>query len=380
MARECFKLPDLGEGLHEATIRNWLVSVGDMVTTDQNIVEVETQKSAVEIPSPWTGKISALYGDVGDEVTVGTTLFEVETTHIATQKDSFRSRVSTLNTQTPEIKDTQPSTAALGARSVRVMPIVRTRAAELGVDLASISPSGPDSFITLADVEDAVRSSAQKRDERSGGVCLSGMRKVMAENMTRSHQKVVPVTVHEKAKLSGWKHLSQTTPRLVRAMVAACRAESALNVWFDDEKNVLTAHEHVNLGIAVNTERGLFVPVLDEADILDDERLQKILGDMRETVRAGKLFSSRAKATITLSNVGPIGGMHASAIILPPQVAIVVAGRITEDPCVIDGVVEPCKTLPLSLTFDHRVVTGGEAATFIMAMVNSLEAISDYEE
>ncbi|OGG45808.1 hypothetical protein A2673_03985 [Candidatus Kaiserbacteria bacterium RIFCSPHIGHO2_01_FULL_50_13] len=393
MARKSFTLPDLGEGLHEAIIREWLVSVGNIVAVDGIVVEVETQKSAVEIPSPWAGKVAALHGNVGDEVTVGTVLFEVETEEsdiMQTDAPKSEPMPKTLAESAPPVpakeKESPSQSAVRMGPSVRALPMVRKYAEERGVELADVVGTGPDGTITRGDIDEAVgivKESGVTASMllRENEELLTGKRKVMAENMARSHVEIVPVFRFRKAKLEHWKTISGANVRIVRALVAACREAPALNAWYDSKRGVRMLHPHVNLGVAVDTEKGdLVVPVLECADTLSEEELPKVLDALIKDARAGKV-SPLIKPTITLSNVGTVGEDEGgSAIIVPPQVAIVVASRIVEEACVLDGHVKPCKVLPLSLTFDHRVVTGAEALKFLTAMVGALEAMSDYEE
>jgi pyruvate dehydrogenase E2 component (dihydrolipoamide acetyltransferase) len=196
----------------------------------------------------------------------------------------------------------------------------------------------------------------------------------MASNMARSHAAVVPATVTDEADIGGWRAGEDVTMRLVRAIVAGCGAVPALNAHFLGETDGRLLHEHVDLGIATDTPDGLFVPVLRNVGRREIADLRRGLERMKADVRARSVPREElVGATITLSNFGMFGGRHAQMVILPPQVAIVGAGRIRDDLRVHDGAIRITRVLPLSLTFDHRVVMGGEAARFLAALVADLE-------
>jgi pyruvate dehydrogenase E2 component (dihydrolipoamide acetyltransferase) len=355
-----FRLPDLGEGLKEAEIVTWHVGPGDHVVPDQPLVSVETDKAVVEIPAPYAGRIAKLYGAKGDIIETGAPLVEFAE---ALEADAG-AIVGELDARAPE-----PARAPRPRLGGGAAPAVRQRASELGVDLAAVAGTGPDGIITLADVEKAARREAAGRAQP-----LRGIRRVMARNMARSHAAVVPASVTDEADIGAWAQGKDVTMRLVRAIVAGCRAEPALNAHFLGETEGRVVHEHIDLGIATDTPDGLFVPVLRNVGRRDTADLRRGLERMKADVRARSVPREElVGATITLSNFGMFGGRHAQMVILPPQVAIVGAGRIRNDPRVHDGSIKITRVLPLSLTFDHRVVMGGEAARFLAALVADLE-------
>ena len=230
-------------------------------------------------------------------------------------------------------------------------------------------PTGPEGTITLADVEKAARRDAAGRAQP-----LRGVRRAMASNMARSHAAVVPASITEEADIGGWKAGEDVTMRLVRAIVAGCGAVPALNAHFLGETDGRVLHEHIDLGIATDTPDGLFVPVLRNVGRRNVADLRRGLERMKADVRARSVPREElVGATITLSNFGMFGGRHAQMVILPPQIAIVGAGRIRDDLRVLGGAIRITRVLPLSLTFDHRVVMGGEAARFLAALVADLE-------
>ncbi|HEY4519665.1 MAG TPA: dihydrolipoamide acetyltransferase family protein [Candidatus Paceibacterota bacterium] len=369
-----FLLPDLGEGLQEAEIVSWKVSVGDSIVMDQLLMEVKTQKAIVEIPSPYTGTVKALHGKVGDVLGVGVLLVEFE---VAESSDCDVSapekKMEPAYLPTPEL---EPKKVAEGGSThgILAMPMVRKRACELGVDLSKVAGTGPNGSITLADIEPTTQLQTMILGEtrKEYEAPLPGVRKLMARTMERAHREVVATTVFDRAQLPYESTTSDITSRLIYAVIAGCRASPSLNAWYNSERQTVTRHVSIDLGLAVDTKHGLFVPVLERVDTLLYFEMREALVGVKKAVLGGKALSS-VTPTITLSNVGAVGGEYATAIVVPPQVAIVVAGRIRDSVCVMEGEVRRCKILPLSLTFDHRVVTGVEATRFLVAMIESLE-------
>jgi pyruvate dehydrogenase E2 component (dihydrolipoamide acetyltransferase) len=256
---------------------------------------------------------------------------------------------------------------------------VRALAAELGVDLAGIVPGGPDGTITRDDVRAADRASTTERaasTDRDGPVePLRGVRRAMDANMTRAHHEVVPATVTDDADIGDWPPGTDTTVRLLRAVARACAAEPALNATYLGREVGLRRNTAVDVGIAVDTDDGLFVPVLRDVGGRTADDLRRGLEAMRADIEARTVPPEHLRgATISLSNFGMYGGRHAALVVVPPQVAIVGAGRAVVAPVVRDGAVVARRVLPLSLTFDHRVVMGAEAARFLGALRADLEA------
>ncbi len=358
-----FTLPDLGEGLQEAEIVAWHVAEGDHVVADQPLVSVETDKAVVEIPSPVSGTVTKLLAAVGDVVATGGPLAEIGT---AGGKDTGAIVGDLKSAPKPVPPSTAPTerTAQRHAPAAKATPAVRKLARERGVDLSAISGSGPGGAILSHDVIGAAK-------DPGPGEALRGVRRAMARAMTEAHASVVPATLMDHAMVDRWPSGENPTLRLIRAIAAGCKAEPALNAWFDGERRQL--HDHVDLAIAMDTPDGLFTPVLRGAE--------------READPAGKLDALKAAvrdrsirpeamqdATITLSNFGMMGGEHAVLVVSPPQVAILGAGRISDRTVVEAAQPHARRTMPLSLTFDHRVVTGGEAARFLAAVRADLEA------
>ncbi|HEX5611369.1 MAG TPA: dihydrolipoamide acetyltransferase family protein [Burkholderiales bacterium] len=358
-----FVLPDLGEGLQEAEIVEWRVAPGDEVAVDQIIVAVETDKAIVEVPAPHSGRIEKLFGNAGDVVHVGAPLvgFEGETEDTGTVVGELAA-ASVARHGAGETR--------IASAGVRATPAVRALARKLNVDLAAIQPSGPSGTVTVADVERAAKSPALGGTEET----LHGMRRTMARNMALAHAEVASVTVVDDADVESWAGSGSPMPRLVRAIVAACRIEPGLNAWYDAKTSSRRVLEEVHVGLAVDTSDGLLVPVLRDCHRRDLEDLAQAISSLARDARERRLAPEALRgATISLSNYGAIAGRYASPIVVPPMVAIVGAGRLEPRPIVApDGQIVAHRTLPISLTFDHRAVTGGEAGRFLNAVLRDL--------
>lgn len=358
-----FNLPDLGEGLREAEIVAWHVAEGDHVVVDQPLLSVETEKAVVEIPSPKSGHIARLLAHPGDHVPVGTPLVEFEEgPHAETG-----TVVGELATSAPIAEASKPVTQIVAPKG-RAAPAVRARARELGVELSQIEPSGSGGTITLADVEKAAAKAPQERR------ALRGARRVMAVNMIRAGREVVPATLQDDAHIGRWSGDEDATIRLIRAMIAGCTAEPALNASFDPTSLSLRSNMRIDLGLAIDSPDGLFVPVLRDVAQSGRESWRRQINEAKQGVAARSLKPTQLRdPTITLSNFGTIGGRYAALVIMPPQVAILGVGRSRDEAVRADTGIAIHLLLPLSLTFDHRAVTGGEAARFLRAVIADLE-------
>jgi len=367
-----FLLPDLGEGLQEAELVAWHVAEGDHVVVDQPLVSVETEKAVVEVPSPCAGRISKILVAPGEHLKVGAPLVEFE----EGPRQDVGAIVGDLSSHPADRPAPAPepmiARAKVSESRVKVAPAVRTLAHERGIDLSRVVPSGPEGTITRDDVLKAV--SAQQTEAHHEP--LRGVRLSMARNMALSRSSVVPATLFDEVDVETWWNPSaDVTMRLIRAIVAGCAASPSLNAWFDDEKMERILHAHVDIGIAVDTELGLIVPVVRDAGKCDAAALRRSLNALKSAVRSRTVTPNDLRnPTITLSNFGTLGGgRHATLVVLSPQVAIVGAGRISAEAVPGPGGATFHHVLPLSVTFDHRVVTGGEAARFLKAMVADLE-------
>ena len=433
-----FLLPDLGEGLPDATIVEWYVKEGDTIRLDENLVSMETAKAVVDLPSPVSGKILKLAGGAGDIIVTGTMLVEFEVDASQPQRaegqDTGHSHGPAHDAPAPAVVPTPAVTpsadagtvvgamqvgdavvaqAAIAAGGVKAMPAVRATARKLGVDIARVAPSGADGTVTMDDVKRAAADGSAKpgaaparattqvaaapaptvpaqrstlsqsgkpmRTQPPGAAAtgqpeqLKGVRRNMARVMADAHAQVVPTTLVDDADLHAWSGRQDITARLVRGIVAACKAVPALNAWFDGANLTRTLHPHVDLGIAVDTDDGLFVPALRNADMLDGNSVRAAIKRLRTQVEDRSLPASELSGyTISLSNFGMFAGRYATPVVVPPCVAIVGAGKLSHDVVAVIGGIEVHRRLPISLTFDHRAATGGEAARFLKALLDDM--------
>lgn len=361
-----FKLPDLGEGLQEAEIVEWHVAVGDEVKADQPMVSVETAKAIVDIPAPYPGRIVRLYGQPGEIAHLGAPLvaFEGESSDADTGTVVGKVEVGTT------VVSEAPAAAAPAAAGIKATPAVRALARKLNVDLAMVTPTGVDGLITSADVQRAERILAGVGPQEK----LRGVRRAMAQNMMLANAEVASATIMDDADIDTWPEDSNVLLRLIRALIAGCRAEPALNAWYDSERIGRWVLEKIDLGIAVDTPDGLLVPVLRNVGGRDARDLKRGLENLIRDARARKVPPEELRGnTITLSNYGTIAGRYASPVVLPPTVAILGAGRIRKEVVAVNGAPAVHRVLPLSLTFDHRAVTGGEAGRFLAAVIADLQ-------
>lgn len=398
-----FILPDLGEGLPEAEIVTWHVKVGDMVKVDQPLVSVETAKAVVDVPSPWTGRIAKLYGAEGDVIPTHNPLVDFDIEGSATAKPAAPAKAAvkedsgTVVGNMPTSDDVLEETAIIGRQRrgkapVKAAPSARALAREMGVDIARCQPSGRAGVVTAKDVRDAASGSAgrstapssstpawtpaARREDVKYGVPekLRGPRRAMHQSMSLSRDSVMPCTLFDDADIHGWMPGQDITGRVIRAIVAGCRAEPGLNAWYNGEEQVRTLHEHVDLAMAVDTPDGLIVPVLRGVDRLDAGGLRAAINEIKVATRERTVSPAQMKdPTITLSNFGMMAGRYATPVVVPPQVTIVGTGGIRHDVVPVLGGIETHKRIPISLTFDHRCITGGEACRFLAAMIADLQ-------
>lgn len=371
-----FKLPDLGEGLQEAEIVEWHIKAGDTVKEDQVILSVETAKAIVDVPSPCSGKVLTLFGDTGDQVHVGEPLLE----YADAKDDDSGTVVGKVSTGSRDVETEEfiigspeenisDNEGSRDSSRVLATPLIKSLAKRLNVDLAQVAGSGTQGLITADDVEKA----AQVRDDFGSAHTLKGVRRVMAKNMAKAHAEVVGVTLYDDVDIHTWKKGEDPTMRLVRAISVACKEAPELNAWFDGTNLSLRLIDRVDLGIAVDTPDGLFVPVLRDIAGRSPKDLRQGLDNLRDAVKSRKIPPKEmAGATITLSNFGTIAGRYANPIIVPPTVAILGAGRMRDEVVAVEGKPAVHRMLPLSLTFDHRAASGGEAARFLAIVMRDL--------
>ncbi|MBE5315563.1 MAG: 2-oxo acid dehydrogenase subunit E2 [Xanthomonadales bacterium] len=483
-SNKSFHLPDLGEGLPDATIVEWFVKVGDVVKLDEPLVSMETAKAVVEVPAPCSGTVLKLAGGPGDVINTGAVLAEFQidpsmpqradaqdtghghhhapaspsasaassapasSTAAADAGSASAAPAAAANNASPakaeradagtvvgamQVSDQVRSEAAVSVGGVRAMPAVRALAKKLGVDLSRVRATGPEGVVSMDDVKRAAAEGSAPASARSNAPAslpspsgrgargegpglapqsataqvqpqpaatrtplsasgkpmatrppaasaatgqpeqLKGVRRNMARVMAAAHAQVVPTTLTDDADIHAWTPGNDITVRLIRAIVRACKTVPALNAWFDGENLTRTLHPHVDIGIAVDTDDGLFVPALRNADVLDAAGIRQSVDRLRAQVMDRSIPSSElAGYTISLSNFGMFAGKYATPVTVPPCVAILAAGRGRHQLVPVMGGIETHRIIPLSLTFDHRAATGGEAARFLRAVLDDL--------
>ena len=394
-----FNLPDLGEGLAEAEIVRWHVNVGDTVKVDQPMVAVETAKAVVEVPSPYSGRIQALHGKPGDVVATGAPLVEFEleagaAAPPAQKKADTGTVVGNMPTTDEELVEhaVAGSDIAPSRDRIRAAPAVRALAKRLGVDLANIHGTGRGGLIT---VDDVMESSGPTSMHAAATVTalktpapvprtpsipptgeaekIRGLRRAMHQTMSLSRDNVMNCTVFDDADLHEWRKGQDITVRVLRAIGVAAAAEPALNAWYDGENQTRRLMSRVDVAMAVDSSEGLLVPVVRDvqrptAEVRADvNRLKQAARD--RTVAPEDLRDF----TFMLSNFGMIAGRYGTPVVVPPAVAILGCGRLSHDVVAVMGGIEAHLRMPLSLTFDHRCVTGGEAVRFLAALIRDLQ-------
>ncbi|MDC5706251.1 dihydrolipoamide acetyltransferase family protein [Vibrio europaeus] len=374
-----FLLPDLGEGLAESEIVEWHIKVGDSVELDQVVLTVETAKAVVEVPAPYSGVVVSRHGEAGDVINIGALLLQIEE-----QPELVGSTVSQAKQQDAATVVGNVSQAAhhvdvddfwIGSTHnpsadelITALPSARLLAKKLGVELKTVKGTGPNGMINDSDIYN------EARKQSPGTEVLKGARRTMVSTMSESHHHVAAVTITEEANLGDWLANEDISGRLIKAVVYACQEEPALNAWFDAETMTRCVHSRVNIGIAVDSSHGLYVPVLKHADEFEGNQVRQWLDETVKGIRERKIGrESLQNATITLSNFGAIAGIFATPVVSPPQVAIVGAGRIIDRVVMKDDKPVSVKVMPLSITFDHRACTGGEAARFTKKLVEHLQ-------
>lgn len=360
-----FRLPDLGEGLQEAELVEWRVQEGEIVSTDQPLAAVETAKAVVEIPAPWPGRVERLFAKAGDVVHVGAPLIAFE----GGAEEDAGAVVGSVETGASVLTERPVSLGRAGLVAMKATPAVRALARKLSVDLSMVTPTGPESLVTAEDVQRVARILSETVPAEP----LRGFRRAMAQNMALAQSEVASTTIMEDADVGLWDREEDVTIRLIRALAEGCAAEPGLNCWFESATLSRRLLGRIDLGVAVDTPDGLFVPVLRDVGAREKEDLRAGLDRLRADATARRVPPEELRgATITLSNFGSLTGRYASPVVLPPTVAILGAGRMRSEPVVRDDAVVVSRILPLSLTFDHRAVTGGEAARFLAAVLVDL--------
>jgi pyruvate dehydrogenase E2 component (dihydrolipoamide acetyltransferase) len=353
-----FKLPDLGEGLTEGEIARWLVAEGEEIAEDAPLVEIATDKTTVEIPSPAAGKVSRILVEEGAVVPVGTVLVVIGGDGTVAEAPA---PVEVAPAQKP------PSDNLSQGEKVRATPLIRKVAAELGVDLASLTGSGPQRRITEEDVRAAAGGAKPAEGEH---VQLRGVKRQMFEHLTRAHE-IPAVTWVEECDFSG-VGLKQLVPLVIAAVVAALKEFPELNARVENGELVLL--DRYDLGIAVQTEQGLVVPVVHGADKLSADELDAEVRRLAEAAHAGTLKPEELRGgTFTITSAGKAAGLFVTPLINHPEVAILGIHRIEQRAVVRDGEIVARTMGNVSVTFDHRVIDGKRAADFGLAVIARLQ-------
>ena len=395
-----FRFPDLGEGIAEGEVKKWLVKVGDVVSKDQSLAEVETDKAVVEIPSPVAGKVLRLDHKEGELVKVGEVLavigeegeaaqVQAPAPAIVEERPPSVSVVGELPTE--EVVVTS-ATQKRSPRDVKAMPAVRKAARDRGVDIVSVQPSGPSGQVVESDLGARPAARTVPKFDIYGyvdRVPIRGIRRTTAKRMLESQARTAAVTSMEQAdvtrlvgmreRLKGpmkeQKGVNLTyMPFIVTAIVRALKLHPLLNSMIDDEREELIIRKYYNIGVAVAIDDGLMVPVIKAADQKSLWELAEEIALLAKSAQERKIDLAVLKGgTYSITNYGVFGGTYGTPIINYPETAILGIGRIMDAPLVVDGTVKVRKVLPLSLTFDHRAYDGAVAAKFLRDLVRLLE-------
>ena len=403
-----FLLPDLGEGLEDAELTAWHVRVGDHVSVNQVVAEVETAKAAVEVPIPFAGTVTAVHAEPGTTLLVGAPLISVTADGPGTGQVGqasgnvlvgYGTRPFPRRARGPRGRAVSaaaapaatPAATPAPARTGRVpviSPIVRKLAREAGLDLARVPGTGPDGLVLRRDVNQAIAALSSPRPGPQAAeirIPIRGVRRTAAEKLTRSRREIPEATVWVDADATGLlaarAALNAQAPQapvsllalLARFAVAGLRRWPELNAHIEGEEIVIPAHVH--LGFAVQTERGLVVPVIRDAHLMSVRELAAALGRQTAAARAGRLAPAELTGgTVTVNNYGVFGVDGSAAIINHPEVAILGLGRIIDRPWVVDGQLAVRKVTELTLAFDHRVCDGGTAGGYLRYVADCVES------
>ena len=393
-----FKLPDLGEGLPEAEIVEWHVKEGDKISVDQLMVSVETAKAVVEVPSPQTGIVAKLHAQAGDIVATGAALIDFSDSasvtepaaqpapaeSAAVENESAATVVGNVPTGGGLLEETAiagGSRRRKGGR-VKATPSVRTQAKRLGIDLSLVQATGRNGQITTSDLDGystgskaAVRQPASREGMAPGRQdSLRGPRRAMAQSMSKTRDEVAVCTIFDDADINEWINKRDFTVRMLRAMVAGCFAEPRLNGFFDAERMNHQIESRVDIAMAVDTEDGLIVPVIRNVEEKSSDEIRAAVANIKQATLARTVSpQDMVNYTITLSNFGMLAGRYATPLMVTPTVAILGSGKLQHDVVAVMGGIEVHRRIPLSLSFDHRCVTGGDACRFLAAVIKDLE-------
>ncbi|MGH3110790.1 MAG: dihydrolipoamide acetyltransferase family protein [Gaiellaceae bacterium] len=366
-----FKLPDLGEGLTEGEVARWLVAEGDTIAEDDPLVEIQTDKATVEIPSPYAGTVLKIVTAAGEIAPVGAVLVVIGDPGEAIEAPAPTAASNSL-LQGHRTAAAAGSGASRGGQRVAATPLVRKVADQLGIDLASLTGSGPGGRITEDDVRGAAAAPAGDAPQEGRREPLRGLRRVIAEHMARAHREVPAVTWVEECDFEGVE-LERLLATVVKACAESLREFPELNARF--EADAIRYLERYDLGVAVQTDDGLVVVVVRGADSKSVEEIDADIRGLAEKARGGSLAPQDVRgSTFTVTSAGKLAGLLQTPIVNHPEVAILSIGRIAPRPVVREGEVVVRRTGTIAVSFDHRVVDGARAAEFGLAVIRRLEA------
>lgn len=434
-----FLLPDLGEGLKDADLVEWLVKEGQSVALDELVLLVETAKAVVELPAPSNGIITRLAVAEGETVKVGQVLFEYEEKQGVANGSTFssnapqkqkpsdqRESVSVVGklSQSNDSQDNlyeieqselikpraQNETNLYSRKKDKTEPVCINAFKELKAQnknsdtphsksskLSTITPQlmafarklglqevfdhtyyGEMSLHDLLNIyQDRINKEYKESKETlltEKFIPLKNARKVMAKVMTKSHQEIPTATIFEDADISDWSPQTDITLKLIKAISMACIKVPILNAWYNQDLISILEHQKVDLGLAVNSARGLYVPVIRQVNTKTENELRSEINNFKQQINDNSILANDLiGATISLSNFGVLSGRYATPIIVPPQVCIVGVGKSREEALVKNGKIQAGRILPISISFDHRAVTGAEAAQFMQCLIETLE-------
>jgi 2-oxoisovalerate dehydrogenase E2 component (dihydrolipoyl transacylase) len=419
MARYEFKLPDIGEGIAEAEIVAWHVKVGDTIEEDQQIADMMTDKATVEMESPVAGKVVELAGEVGDQVAIGSVLAVIETEGadrsaepvddskderpladgaveatpeqaeeipvVAADVEAERPKPAPAPRAEPEVAKKEPASHVLAS------PAVRARARDLGIDLVQVKTTSDrirhsdlDAYLLYNGGSVGQRGTAARADE---AIKVVGLRRKIAENMAEANRRIQHFTLVEEFDVSALEetrammnHDRGSNPKLtllpflITALTRGLAEWPMLNATFDDEAMVITRHGSVQMGVATQTPNGLMVATIRDAQSRSVWELATEILRLSEAARTGKASREELSgATFTISSLGPMGGITSTPVVNPPQVAIVAVNKIEDKLVPMGGEIEVRKRMNLSLSCDHRVVDGWDAASFMQTLKGYIE-------
>lgn len=389
-----FKFPDVGEGIHEGEIVRWRVKVGDKVKEDQPLVEMETAKAIVEIPSPKSGTVLELFGKEGETVMVGAVLAKIDAQEVASSGPGVVGHIPTEE-KGVVLPSRKPESKTASTAGTQILPRVRKLAQDMKVDLEKIKGTGANGQITEEDVKKAAESSARNGagEDHFGPVeyvPLKGVRKAIADHMTKSYSTIPHVTHMDEVDASALTKLRESKKAdaekkgikltylafIIKAAAETLKKHPALNAAFNDETgHEITYKKYYNIAVAVDTPEGLMLPVIKNTDKKDVLEIAKELAELAQKCRDRKIdLADLQGGTFAITNIGSVGGIYATPIVPYGNTANLGVFKIKEKPVAIDGKVEVRPILSLALSYDHRVVDGAEGARFMNDLMIYLES------